>query len=134
MRLSGRDLRCIRGGSEVFSGLDFEVLAGQALAVTGPNGAGKTSLLRLIAGLLALAGGGGKIEAGKHLAPAPDTSDPASRQPHLPFHFQSMHCIRTRSSQRPNLRATSRKLPASVSRACGACRSRLRSQRPHPRS
>jgi len=57
MRLSGRGLRCIRGGREVFSGLDFEVSAGQALAVTGPNGAGKTSLLRLIAGLLALSGG-----------------------------------------------------------------------------
>src|SRR4051794_29699904 len=57
MRLSGRGLRCIRGGREVFSGLDFEISAGQALSVTGPNGAGKTSLLRLIAGLLALSGG-----------------------------------------------------------------------------
>jgi heme exporter protein A len=57
MRLSGRGLRCIRGGREVFSGLDFEVSAGQALVVTGPNGAGKTSLLRLIAGLLALTSG-----------------------------------------------------------------------------
>ena len=57
MRLSGRGLRCVRGGREVFSGLDFEVASGQALVVTGPNGAGKTSLLRLIAGLLAPAGG-----------------------------------------------------------------------------
>ncbi|MEA2884796.1 MAG: heme exporter protein [Bradyrhizobium sp.] len=57
MRLFGRDLRCIRGGREVFSGLDFEVSEGEALAVTGPNGAGKTSLLRLIAGLLAPSGG-----------------------------------------------------------------------------
>jgi len=51
----------------VFSGLDFEVSSGQALAVTGPNGAGKTSLLRLIAGLLAQSGGsidlaGGDVE------------------------------------------------------------------------
>ena len=53
MRLSGRDVRCVRGGREVFSGLDFEASSGQALAVTGPNGSGKTSLLRLIAGLLA---------------------------------------------------------------------------------
>jgi heme exporter protein A len=57
MRLSGRGLRCIRGGREVFSGLDFAASAGEALAVTGPNGAGKTSLLRLIAGLLAISGG-----------------------------------------------------------------------------
>jgi heme exporter protein A len=57
MRLSGRGLRCIRGGREVFSGLDFAASAGEALAVTGANGAGKTSLLRQIAGLLAIAGG-----------------------------------------------------------------------------
>jgi heme exporter protein A len=57
MRLSGRGVSCIRGGREVFSGLDFDAAAGQALAVTGPNGAGKTSLLRQIAGLLAIAGG-----------------------------------------------------------------------------
>jgi heme exporter protein A len=57
MRLSGRGLRCIRGGREVFSGLDFDASAGEAVAVTGANGAGKTSLLRLIAGLLAAAGG-----------------------------------------------------------------------------
>jgi heme exporter protein A len=57
MRLSGRGLQCVRGGREVFSGLDFDVSAGQALAVTGPNGAGKTSLLRLIAGLLMRSGG-----------------------------------------------------------------------------
>jgi heme exporter protein A len=57
MRLSGRGVRCIRGGREVFSGLDFDAAAGEALAVTGANGAGKTSLLRLIAGLLAVSGG-----------------------------------------------------------------------------
>jgi heme exporter protein A len=57
MRLSGHGVRCIRGDREVFSGLDFVTSAGEALAVTGANGAGKTSLLRLIAGLLAPAGG-----------------------------------------------------------------------------
>jgi heme exporter protein A len=57
MRLSGRSVRCIRGGREVFSGLDFAASAGEALAVTGPNGSGKTSLLRQIAGLLAIPGG-----------------------------------------------------------------------------
>ncbi|QDM14945.1 heme ABC exporter ATP-binding protein CcmA [Tardiphaga sp. vice352] len=57
MRLSGRGLRCVRGGREVFAGLDFDAEGGEALAVVGPNGAGKTSLLRLIAGLLAMEGG-----------------------------------------------------------------------------
>src|SRR3979490_1359482 len=65
MRLSGRDVRCARGGREVFSGLDFEASSGEALAVTGPNGAGKTSLLRLIAGLLTMAGGSIGLEGGE---------------------------------------------------------------------
>ena len=65
MRLSGRDLRCVRGGREVFSGLDFEASSGEALAVTGANGSGKTSLLRLIAGLLMGAGGSIDLEGGE---------------------------------------------------------------------
>ena len=64
MQLSGRGVRCVRGGREVFSGLDFEANAGEALAVIGPNGSGKTSLLRLIAGLLAPAGGSIALEGG----------------------------------------------------------------------
>jgi heme exporter protein A len=65
MRLSGRGIRCVRGGREVFSGLDFEVASGEALAVTGPNGSGKTSLLRMIAGLLTLADGSIGLEGGE---------------------------------------------------------------------
>lgn len=65
MRLSGRGVRCERGGREVFSGLDFEAVSGEAVAVTGRNGAGKTSLLRLIAGLLAPAGGSVELEGGE---------------------------------------------------------------------
>ena len=65
MRLSGRGVRCVRGGREVFSGLDFEASSGEAVAVTGPNGAGKTSLLRLIAGLLTMAGGSVDLEGGE---------------------------------------------------------------------
>ncbi|WP_439399962.1 heme ABC exporter ATP-binding protein CcmA [Bradyrhizobium sp. PMVTL-01] len=57
MQLSGRGVACVRGGREVFSGLDFHAVSGEAVSVMGRNGAGKTSLLRLIAGLLAPAGG-----------------------------------------------------------------------------
>jgi heme exporter protein A len=64
MRLTGRQVRCVRGGREIFADLDFSVQTGEALAVTGPNGAGKTSLLRLIAGLLTLAGGAIDLEGG----------------------------------------------------------------------
>jgi heme exporter protein A len=49
----------------VFSALDFEASSGEALAVTGPNGSGKTSLLRLIAGLLTIAGGSIDLEGGE---------------------------------------------------------------------
>ena len=72
MRLSGRDVRCVRGGREVLAGLDFEVAAGETLAVTGPNGSGKTSLLRSIAGLLALAGGSIDLEGGEPELTLPD--------------------------------------------------------------
>ena len=65
MRLSGRGVRCVRGGRDVFSGLDFEASSGEALAVTGANGSGKTSLLRMIAGLLTVAGGSIGLEDGE---------------------------------------------------------------------
>ncbi len=64
MRLLGSGLRCVRGGREIFSCLDFEASAGEVLAVTGRNGSGKTSLLRLIAGLLAISGGSVSLEGG----------------------------------------------------------------------
>ena len=65
MRLLGRGVSCVRGGREVFSGLDFAISAGEALAVRGPNGSGKTSLLRLTAGLLAVSGGSIGLEGGE---------------------------------------------------------------------
>ncbi len=52
IRLSAHELGCVRGGREVFEGVNFTVEAGEALAITGRNGAGKTTLLRLVAGLL----------------------------------------------------------------------------------
>src|ERR1700726_1750069 len=65
MRLLGRGVRCVRGGREVFSGLDFEASSGEALAIIGANGSGKTSLLRMIAGLLAIADGSIGLEGGE---------------------------------------------------------------------
>jgi heme exporter protein A len=65
MRLWGRNVRCVRGGRDVFSDLNFEACSGEALAVVGANGAGKTSLLRMIAGLLPASGGSIGLEGGE---------------------------------------------------------------------
>ena len=68
MRLIGENLACHRGGREVFRGLNFSLNGGQSLVVTGRNGAGKSSLLRMIAGLIAVTAGtvaltGGETES-----------------------------------------------------------------------
>src|SRR6185436_17520597 len=55
--LTAEKLACVRGDKRLFEGLNFRVACGQGLAVEGANGAGKTSLLRMIAGFLAPAGG-----------------------------------------------------------------------------
>jgi heme exporter protein A len=83
MRLAGRGLRCVRGGREVFAGLDFEASSGEAVAVVGHNGAGKTSLLRLLAGLLALAGGSIALEGG-------DPELPVAEQAHYLGHRDAL--------------------------------------------
>ncbi len=64
LRLNGDDLSCTRGERKVFSNLTFSVSAGEALTVVGPNGSGKSSLLRLIAGLVAIASGTIRLSGG----------------------------------------------------------------------
>ena len=54
---AGTGLACLRGDRLVFRRLDFTLAPGAALVLAGPNGSGKSSLLRLMAGLLAPAGG-----------------------------------------------------------------------------
>lgn len=58
MLISARDLAVARvKGKPVATGIDLDVRAGQALAITGPNGAGKSTLGLTLAGLLPPAGG-----------------------------------------------------------------------------
>src|SRR6516162_8064694 len=64
MRLSATDLACRRGGRDVFAGIGFSVAAGESLTIRGRNGAGKSSLLRMVVGLVRIAGGQLSLEGG----------------------------------------------------------------------
>ena len=55
--LEARGIRYLRDGQLILDGVDLTVSAGESLAVTGPSGSGKTSLLAIISGLAAPAGG-----------------------------------------------------------------------------
>ncbi|WP_309605119.1 heme ABC exporter ATP-binding protein CcmA [Phenylobacterium sp.] len=69
--ISALELRQVgvsRGGRRLFGDLSATLVAGEACALTGANGAGKTSLLRAVAGLVAVEGGEigfGGVEAGE---------------------------------------------------------------------
>nr|WP_081713198.1 MULTISPECIES: heme ABC exporter ATP-binding protein CcmA [unclassified Labrenzia] len=65
MRLIAENLTIDRGGRRVFQDLSFDLPSGTALVVTGANGIGKSSLLRTLAGLVALAGGTLWLEQGE---------------------------------------------------------------------
>ena len=75
MRLSASDLACRRGGRDVFAGVSFSVASGESLMIRGRNGAGKSSLLRMVAGLVRVAGG--QLALGRR---RPGTDRSASRR------------------------------------------------------
>jgi heme exporter protein A len=71
MRLIAENLGGERGGEIVFSGVGFELHAGQALIVTGANGSGKSTLLRIVAGLLPAAEGSVRLADAGEAYPSP---------------------------------------------------------------
>ena len=83
-----RDISLARGGRRLFSGLSLDLAAGQACALTGANGAGKTSLLRAIAGLVA-------IEAGEIGFGGVEPSEARAGGLHLAGHHDGLKPART---------------------------------------
>ena len=55
--ISLHDAVALSGRFPLLAGVDLDIARGETVLVEGPNGAGKTSLLRVCAGLVALASG-----------------------------------------------------------------------------
>ncbi|MGW4354932.1 heme ABC transporter ATP-binding protein [Nocardia sp. NPDC004582] len=60
--LRARKVSARRGERTVLDGIDFDVVAGQIVALVGPNGAGKSTLLAALAGELELSGGSVELD------------------------------------------------------------------------
>ncbi|MEU1210705.1 heme ABC transporter ATP-binding protein [Nocardia sp. NPDC005825] len=60
--LRARKVSAKRGERTVLEGIDFDVVAGQIVALVGPNGAGKSTLLAALAGELELSGGSVELD------------------------------------------------------------------------
>ena len=86
LELSGVGVR--RGGRKLFEGLTLRLGAGEACALTGANGAGKTSLLRAVAGLVA-------VEAGAIGFGGTDPGEARSGGLHLVGHQDGLKPART---------------------------------------
>jgi len=105
MRLSATNLACRRGGRDVFAGVSFSVTSGESLMIRGRNGAGKSSLLRMVVGLVRVAGGRLSLDGGD-----PELS--VSEQAHYLGHLDA---LKPSLSVEENLRFWSAFLGATVS-------------------
>jgi heme exporter protein A len=83
-----REVGLSRGGRRLFAGLSLRLSAGEACALTGANGAGKTSLLRAVAGLVA-------IEAGEIDFGGADPAEARADGLHLAGHHDGLKPART---------------------------------------
>lgn len=86
-RLGGQKVRAL-------SGVDFEVEAGEFVAIMGESGSGKTTLLNILAALDSATGGSVLLD-GRDLSAVKDQERAAFRRDHLGFVFQDFNLLDT---------------------------------------
>lgn len=71
MLVQARDLTVRYGASEVLSGVNLSIAAGEIVTVLGPNGSGKSTLLRALLGIVAASAGQVQRRAGLRIGYVP---------------------------------------------------------------
>lgn len=96
LRVSGLTQRYAtgEGALTVLHGVNFDLAAGQSLAIVGPSGSGKTTLLGLCAGLDTPAAGSVEL-LGQRLEDLDEDGRAAFRGEHVGFVFQNFQLIPT---------------------------------------
>jgi putative ABC transport system ATP-binding protein len=87
MILTARDLHKRYGRTPALAGADFEIAAGEVVAIMGPSGSGKSTLLHCIAGIVAPDAGTVTYD-GRELSVMPDVERSALRRTEFGFVFQ----------------------------------------------
>jgi putative ABC transport system ATP-binding protein len=85
--LSARDLHKSYGRTPALAGADFEIAAGEVVAIMGPSGSGKSTLLHCIAGIVA-PDAGTVMYDGRELSACSDVERSALRRTDFGFVFQ----------------------------------------------
>ncbi len=87
MILTARDLHKTYGRTPALAGADFEIAAGEIVAIMGPSGSGKSTLLHCIAGIVTPDAGTVTYD-GRALSALPDSERSALRRSEFGFVFQ----------------------------------------------
>lgn len=87
-------LESAAGAVNILKGVDFDVSAGESVAVTGPSGSGKSTLLAVVAGLERATAGEVRVQ-GQNLGVLDEDALALFRRSTVGIVFQSFHLIPT---------------------------------------